>query len=127
MNQRRILVIDDNPSVLSSIRQVLEAAGFEVEAAANGREGIRRFEAAPPDLVITDIIMPECEGIEVIREIRGDRPMQPILAISGSRSRGHIDYLRMAECLGANAVLAKPFAAAELLAKVEACLASLAG
>ncbi len=110
----RILLVDDDAAVRDSIAMVLASAGFEVDQAEQGVTGMRLLRAHEPDLVITDILMPEKEGIETIREIRSVLPRTPIIAISGS-AEPRVDYLKMAQSFGANAVLSKPFDPAVLL------------
>lgn len=109
-----ILVIDDDDDLRGSIRKILERAGYDVREAANGAAGVREIRRRPPDLVITDLIMPEKEGIETILEVREDHPDLKILAISGG---GHVDPngpLADAEAFGADASLAKPFSVERL-------------
>jgi DNA-binding response OmpR family regulator len=115
----RILLVDDDSAVRDSIAIVLSAAGHMVEQAANGIEGMRLLRQRSPDLVITDILMPQKEGIEIIREIRSLVPATPIIAISGGGGSGQADYLKMAQAFGANAALAKPFDPEALLALVK--------
>lgn len=105
---KRILVVDDDPAVRDSVAMVLESAGFLVDQAEQGATGMRLLRAHAPDLVITDILMPQKEGIETIREIRAVLPHTPIIAISGGTDMG-ADYLKMAQTFGATEVLAKPF------------------
>jgi|SRR5579872_2450207 len=105
---KRILVVDDDPAVRDSVAMVLEGAGFVVDQAEQGATGMRLLRAHAPDLIITDILMPQKEGIETIREIREVLPHTPIIAISGGTDGG-ADYLKMAESFGATAVMAKPF------------------
>jgi CheY-like chemotaxis protein len=121
---RHVLVIDDDRIVRDALRQVLQKAGYSVTCAADGVRGLAAFRENRPDLVITDIIMPEKEGIETIIEIRAQAPDLPILAISGGARIGNADFLQIAKRLGATDVLPKPFEPKELLAKVEACLAA---
>src|SRR5207245_1857053 len=97
------------------IARVLRGAGHTVHEAAGGRDGIDLFRQVLPALVITDIVMPDMEGIEMIRELRREAPTIPILAISGS---GQPLYLRAATGLGATESLVKPFRRDELLAVV---------
>ncbi len=104
----RILVVDDDPAVRDSVAMVLESAGFLVDQAEEGATAMRLLRAHAPDLVITDILMPQKEGIETIREIRSVLPHTPIIAISGGTDGG-ADYLKMAQTFGASAVMAKPF------------------
>jgi DNA-binding response OmpR family regulator len=105
---KRILVVDDDPAVRDSVAMVLEGAGFLVDQAEQGATGMRLLRAHAPDLVITDILMPQKEGIETIREIRSVLPSTPIIAISGGTDSG-ADYLKMAQTFGATAVMSKPF------------------
>lgn len=119
----RILVIDDDPLVRATLRALLEGEGYEVTIAVDGENGLEAFRRHTPDLVITDIVMPEVEGIETIRQMREIAPNLPILAISGGGRGVSLDYLRMAQRLGATEVLAKPFEAEELVGVVARCLA----
>jgi DNA-binding response OmpR family regulator len=114
-----ILVIDDEPQMRRLIARILTGAGHTVHQANDGRNGIELFHRVHPGLVITDIVMPDMEGIEMIRELHQEAPEIPILAISGG---GPEVYLRAATGLGATAALAKPFGAAELLSVVERLL-----
>jgi DNA-binding response OmpR family regulator len=118
----RILVIDDDPLVRGTLRAVLETAGYEVTIATDGQAGLDAFRQSPPAMIITDIVMPEVEGIEMIRQVRSQAPKLPILAISGGGRTGPADYLRMAQRLGATEVLSKPFDPDELIAVVARCL-----
>jgi CheY-like chemotaxis protein len=119
----RILVIDDESMVRASIEAVLSGRGHAVSLAADGREGLDRLKTGDFDLIITDLIMPEMEGIETILAIRRQSPGLRILAISGGGRRQIGDFLEMAEKLGANAVLRKPFSSAELLGAVDRAMA----
>jgi CheY-like chemotaxis protein len=110
-----ILIIDDEPAIRQLLVHVLHKAGHTGYEAGNGEEGIELFRQVHPALVITDIVMPDTEGIEVIRRLRQADPVIPILAISGS---GGPLYLRAATGLGATAALAKPFDIAEFLSVV---------
>ena len=111
-----ILVIDDDPQMRRMLTRILTGAGHTVREAADGRAGIELFRQARPALVITDIVMPDMEGIELIRELRREAPTLQILAISGG---GPPVFLRAATALGATAALEKPFAADQLLSVVE--------
>ena len=110
-----ILVIDDEAQMRRLLARILNGAGHTVHQAKNGEEGLRLFHQVHPALVITDIVMPDMEGIELIRKLHEEAPTLPILAISGGR---HPLYLRAATGLGATAALAKPFGRDELLAMV---------
>jgi two-component system, chemotaxis family, chemotaxis protein CheY len=123
-----VLVIDDDPEVRDSIRQVLSRVGFDVSTADNGETGTQAFYDRPPDVVIVDIIMPRNNGIEVIRKIRGSFPGARIVAITGGGNFGLFGYkpgtlvteayLASASASGADAVMTKPFHRTELIALV---------
>jgi DNA-binding response OmpR family regulator len=127
IHMSKILVIDDDTIVRTTIVLLLEDAGHQVRWAVDGLRGMALFRSAQPDLVITDIIMPEQEGIQTISEMRKARPDAKIIAISGSGSFGNADFLKMARSLGAMDVIAKPFDPDVLLAIVKNCLAGRAG
>jgi DNA-binding response OmpR family regulator len=118
----KILVIDDDPMVRSTISRILSHNGFEVNLAEDGVRGLASFRSQRPDLVITDIIMPEKEGIETITEIRRDFPGTKIIAISGGGRIGNADFLSMAKRLGATEVISKPFTPRDLVSCVRKCL-----
>jgi DNA-binding response OmpR family regulator len=122
-NQNKtILVIDDEELIRLQIRNALEMEGFTVYEAANGNEGLTRIALSVPDVVITDILMPDKEGIETILELRRLHPTVRIIAISGGGRTGNKDFLRTAKHLGADRTLAKPFGLAELLRLVREVL-----
>ena len=106
---RRILIIDDDHHILLMIKKMLERAGFEVDLASNGVEGLQLFQKIHADLVITDIIMPEKEGLETIREMKKLRPDLKIIAMSGGGKISADNYLETAKIFGASIVLEKPF------------------
>ncbi len=114
----RILLVDDDVLVRDSITFALEDAGHSVVPAANGNEGLAALQREDFDLVVLDILMPEREGIETIREIRKTWTTLPVLAMSGGDKTGWTDFLRMASILGATDTLAKPFTASELVARI---------
>ncbi|MBI1777870.1 MAG: response regulator [Proteobacteria bacterium] len=118
----RILVIDDESGIRSVIQTVLQREGHSVRCANDGKAGLAAFEQNKPDLVITDIIMPEKEGIETIQTIRKLDPLIPIIAISGGGRAANADFLPLAAKFGATATLAKPFGAAALLDVVRSVL-----
>ena len=105
---KKILVIDDNAAVRNTVMRILQAAGYEVVIANDGLRGVETFRKEQPDLVISDIIMPEQEGIATIRQILGEKPGTKIIAISGGGRIGNTDFLRIARQLGASDVIAKP-------------------
>ena len=114
----KILVIDDDVMVRKTIIRLLEDGGYKVLSAEDGVRGMAIFRSEQPDLVITDIIMPEQEGIQTIIEMRKAKPDAKIIAISGSGSIGNIDFLRIAQLLGASDAIAKPFDPDDLLKRV---------
>jgi CheY-like chemotaxis protein len=118
----RILLIDDDDSVRVMMRETLAHHGHTVIEACNGKEGLELFSQANADLVITDIVMPEKEGLEVLMELRKKRPPVKIIAISGGGRQSTTDYLKMARLLGAATVLAKPFFNSALMTAVNELL-----
>lgn len=114
----RILVVDDEELARFTLREVLESAGYDVAEAKNGRECVERQRATPFDLIVTDIIMPEKEGVETIIELRHDFPKLKIIAISGGGRTHNLDFLKLARQYGADAILAKPFTDDQLLEAV---------
>ena len=119
---KRILVIDDDDTLRGMLRRLFSAAGYEVALAEDGMAGVRVQQIQPFDLVITDLVMPEKEGIEVIMEIRKKYPDTKIIAMSGG-GRIHPDqYLELARNLGAQRVFSKPFKASDVLAAVRELL-----
>lgn len=118
-NGALVCVIDDDGQLRTTLAEILRRSGYDVSLAADGDEGLKVIEKTGPDIVVTDIVMPNREGIETIREIRRRFPDVRILAISGGGSMSSTtDFLEMAYALGADDVLAKPFRMAELLHKV---------
>jgi CheY-like chemotaxis protein len=118
----KILLVDDDPMVRETIQHILVAEDHAVTTAEDGRRAVEVFKHAKFDLVITDIIMPEKDGIEIITELRRLQPGVRILAISGGGRIGNTDFLRIAERLGASATIAKPFDPDELIEKIADCL-----
>jgi CheY-like chemotaxis protein len=117
-----ILVIDDEALIRETIRMKLEQSGHQVIEAGNGIEGLRVLEEQAVDLVVTDIIMPEQEGIETIRKIRERNATVGIIAISGGGRTRNFGFLDFAKKLGANGALSKPFTGSQLLTLVESTL-----
>lgn len=119
---KKILLIDDDDFFRTMLRQLLEKAGYEVWEAEDGLKGCKLFKQCAPDLLITDLVMPEQEGIGTIREIRAQNRTLPIIAISGG-GRLHPDsYLPLAQALGAQKTFAKPFNNQEFLTAVKELL-----
>ncbi len=120
----RILVIDDDHAVQLTLEVILERAGHEVICAADGDLGLRAFASAAPQLIITDIIMPNKQGIEMIMEIRAGNATTPIILMSGGGRVGNDDLLEMALRVGADEALAKPFEREELVAAARRLLSA---
>jgi CheY-like chemotaxis protein len=123
----KVLVIDDDPGFRRMIRMILTRLDHQVVEAGDGNEGVARFVAERPDLVISDIVMPDKEGIETILEIRARDPAARIIAMSGGGASLGTGYLAAALKLGANLVLSKPFRPVELAAMVEQLLSAGTG
>jgi CheY-like chemotaxis protein len=118
----RILIIEDEEEIRAVFREILERSGYEVEEAANGEEGLKLQRTRAADLIITDILMPDKEGLETISELRRDFPEAEIIAISGGGQIGAVEYLDIAKRLGAARTLNKPILSEELLAAVSSLL-----
>jgi len=110
---RSILLIDDNDQIRALLRRVLEEAGYFVMDAANGREGLRQFRETPVALVITDLLMPDSDGLEVTMTLRRESPHVKIIALTGGV--GNLNLLEVAKLLGAHRTMKKPIELAELL------------
>lgn len=114
-----ILVVDDEPSMRLAVSEHLRRGGHEVASAANGQEALKLMAETSYDLLITDILMPEKEGIETIRDVRRLHPETKIIAISGGGRYDAGDYyLSIASQFGTDATLAKPFSGRELMETV---------
>jgi CheY-like chemotaxis protein len=120
----RILIVDDDAGVRQVLRGMLLPAGYQVEAACNGREALDRVRQEHFDLIITDLVMPEQEGIETIKLLRQEFPAIKVIAISGAFGG---DYLRIAAFLGASRTLAKPVRMETMIRAVEETLNSQLG
>lgn len=114
----RILVIDDDRMVRETLKIILTAAGHEVSLANDGKEGLKALATVQPQLIITDILMPEKEGVETIQDLRQIVPNLPIIAISGGGRVGNMSFLKVAQHFGANRTFAKPFEPEEILGAV---------
>ncbi len=117
-----ILVIDDDVQILWVIRKMLEQAGHTVITAADGEIGLKLYHDSPTDLIITDMIMPNKSGINMISDLVHDFPEVKIIAISGGGAIEAERYLNLARNLGARRTLTKPFSMQDLLAMVEEVL-----
>jgi len=114
----RILVIDDDETIRNVFSRFLSGKGHEVFVAGDGRKGLRVLEEEELDLVITDIMMPETDGLEVVMAIRGKENDIPVIAMSGGMHAMPMDFLPMAKKFGARKVLYKPIELEDLLAAV---------
>jgi DNA-binding response OmpR family regulator len=119
----RILLVDDDESFRRMLHLTLVRAGYDVVDAGDGNKALKLFRAQPPDLVLTDLIMPDREGLETIMELRSIQPDVKIIAMSGGGRSRPGDYLKVARQMGAARVLAKPFSNQELLDAVRAVIA----
>ena len=102
---QRILVADDDPSSLEGLRVLLAIWGYEVDTAPDGRVALQKISAAEPKAVITDVVMPVMNGLELLRALRIERPGMPVIVLTG---QGSLDTLARARQQGAYAYLAKP-------------------
>ena len=118
----RILVVDDDPPVREMICSVLATCSYDISEAADGRIAIRMYREQPFDLVITDLVMPNMEGIELIGELRKIDQNVQVIAISAGFQSASDTYLKMAKLMGAKYTLPKPFGVDELLNVVAAAL-----
>jgi two-component system KDP operon response regulator KdpE len=117
-DNRRIAVIEDDPQLRRFLKTGLEAHGFDVSAAETGREGLAMLVAQPPDVLLIDLMLPDTDGADLVREIRSWSQMPVIVLSSKNSAQDKIDLLD----LGANDYLAKPFDMGELLARIRAAL-----
>jgi len=114
----RILVIDDEPQVRGMLKEILEDEGYEVTEAENGEVGLNLYKENPSDIVITDILMPDKEGIATIRELKREFPHVKIIAMSGGGRLVAGDYLMMAKAFGVERIFKKPLAYDELVTAI---------
>ena len=110
----RVLVIDDDAPLRSLLRDALEENGYSVEEQENGLLGLRAYKLLPADVILTDIVMPDKEGLETIRDFHRDFPDAKIIAMSGGLTTSSLDPLPLAKHFGAIHTLKKPFSITEL-------------
>lgn len=118
----RILVIDDQPAMRTAVRRILESAGYEVTEEPDGHVALRHFAGDPTDLVITDVFMPNMDGIDFVHRVKGAFPEARIIVMSGGGMLSSEVVLTDARISGADATLPKPFQPAELLDTVRRVL-----
>jgi DNA-binding response OmpR family regulator len=111
-----ILIIDDEEPIRVLLRSALEAEGYEVAEAVNGRDGLERYRDTPADLVITDILMPELNGLDMLLELTREFLHARVIAISGAAEEKNL--LDVAKLLGARQTFQKPFSMPQLLSAV---------
>jgi DNA-binding response OmpR family regulator len=119
-----VLVIDDDKSLLHSLEALLGSYGIRIAMARDGLEGLKLFRKISPAVVLTDIIMPEQDGIGTIMQMRRERPGVKIIAMSGGGRIGKSDFLTIAKKLGADSIAHKPFNIDELVATIRQHLPS---
>ena len=117
-----VLIVEDNKELREMISISLTRRKFTVIEAENGKEAITHFKPSITDLVVTDLIMPEEDGLKVIMKLREFKPSLKIIAISGGGKAGPGSYLTLARALGADAIYSKPFSLNELIEKIEELL-----
>ncbi len=115
---RKILLIDDDASVLNSLRRVLEDAGYAVQAVRNGRQGMQWLEQEKADLIITDIYMDVMDGLEIVTAVKKIHPGMKLIVMSGGSKLMATDVLPIAKALGANRTLQKPLDMEVLLSAI---------
>jgi CheY-like chemotaxis protein len=123
-NGLEVLIVDDEQMVRNTLRKMLERAGHRVQEAEDGVQALQFLEKRSPDLVICDIIMPNMEGIETLREVKKLSPKVKVIVISGGARSGSLNYLSVAEKLGADAVMDKPFGSKKLIDTIAAIFTS---
>ncbi|HEX9461897.1 MAG TPA: response regulator [Alphaproteobacteria bacterium] len=116
----KILIIDDDPLICEVLRRAAEDAGHTVATARNGRLGLENAIAFRPDVVVTDIYMPEKEGLETIVDLRKLSPDLPIIAMSGAAAMGTSNVLELAKKLGASQAFTKPLPLSDLMGAISA-------
>jgi two-component system chemotaxis response regulator CheY len=120
-----ILLVDDDDLSRGAVHKMLERAGYQVHSTGDGQTALTHYQQSPADLVITDLIMPEMDGLEIIQQLRKSNPKIRVLAISGGGRVDAEEYLSVARKFGAVEVLPKPFTGQELKQAVEAALKSV--
>jgi len=117
-----VLLVEDDKELREMLKMSLFRSGFTVMEAKNGKEAIAHFKPLVTDLVVTDLIMPEEDGLKVIMKLRELKPSIRIIAISGGGKVGPGSYLNLAKALGADAIFPKPFSINDLISRIELLL-----
>ncbi len=118
----KILVVDDDDLIRGMVSTILKKLGYEVVEAVNGTQGVEKAKTENPDLVITDILMPDKEGIETIIELRSINKDIKIIAMSGGGGTKNMSFLDMAKNVGANEIMMKPFKPNDIEDKIKALI-----
>lgn len=118
-NTKHILVVDDDEMMRAFVKELLSVNNYKITEAANGKAGLKEFRDNTPDLVITDIIMPEMEGISFIRELRTHNKYIPIIAMTGNVHGRMEEFLDISSKLGADEILRKPIKSQEFLEAIK--------
>ncbi|MGH7996814.1 MAG: response regulator [Opitutaceae bacterium] len=118
MPELRVLIVDDESLVRDTLRTVLGKFGHTAVGVSDGAKALAELQAHPFDLIITDLLMPDFDGLELLTRLRRTHPAIPVIAISGGGRISGNDYLRMAKKLGAVAVLSKPFTPDDVAAAI---------
>ncbi len=120
----RVLIVDDDPILASGLRRGLRSQGWAITTATEARQALAQHLAEPFDVVVTDILMPDMDGIELIRLLR-DAPTRPVIvAMSGGSPWFGLDFLAMSNDLGADAAIAKPFPVEALATAIQEVIAA---
>lgn len=117
-----VLIVEDEKELREMLRTSLLRRQYVVYEAANGKEAIMHFKPSVTDVVVTDLIMPDEDGLKVIIKLKELKPSLKIIAISGGGKAGPGSYLNLAKALGADAIFSKPFPINDLIAKIEELL-----
>ncbi len=115
----KVLIIDDEEDIRSVLKDMLNMSGYEVDSAENGKQAKEFYDKTDYDAIITDIIMPEQDGFEVILDFRNKNQLDRVIAISGGRRTSSEDYLSIANHFGVSSIFSKPPNYKELMAKVD--------
>lgn len=119
---KKILIIDDEAHMRLMLQDLFETE-FDVTCATNGREALELLAQTTFDLIITDLVMPEVNGIDLVMSVKQKTPGQKIIAMSGGGgNKGHFDYLPVVQLIGANKVFAKPFQLSDMMSEVKEML-----
>jgi DNA-binding response OmpR family regulator len=122
-----ILLIDDEPELRATMREILEEAGYAVLEASEGQMGVQQCQESPVDLVVTDLLMPGYDGFQTIRALRRLRPSPKIIVCTGAGSSDRRELLAFAQEVGADRTLPKPLQARDFLVAVRELLGETAG